>query len=132
MRTPVTEEATRLVHGDRNASYGHPLDDMSRTAGMVSSALAHKLTEPLTAEDVACIMCLVKISRQMNLPKRDNLTDLAGYAECWDWIVSERATRNTTLSVSSILAPGPVVKIEPVIKPLDPDEDAPGSGPQSE
>lgn len=131
MREPVTDEATRLVHGDRNAAYGHPLDDMSRTAGMVSHALAHKLIEPLTAEDIACIMCLVKISRQMNRPKRDNLTDLAGYAECWDWITDERKAREQPLTTATILEPGPLVAITPVAQ-SDPFEGMPGAGPDSE
>jgi hypothetical protein len=131
VRQPVTEEATRLVHGDRNAAYGHPLDDMGRTAGMVSHALAHKLVEPLTAEDIACVMCLVKISRQMNRPKRDNLTDLAGYAECWDWMIDERATRAAPLTLATTVPPGPVVAITPVVQP-DPFEGQPGAGPDSE
>ena len=92
-RQSVLIEADGLVHGDRNASYGHPLDDMSRTAGMVSAMLAHKLSAPLSAEDIAYIMCCVKLSRQINKPKRDNLVDLAGYAECADWMIEERKDR---------------------------------------
>lgn len=92
-RNSVLTEADGLVHGDRNAAYGHPLDDFSRTAGMVSAMLGHKLKEPLTAEDVILIMCQVKISRQINKPKRDNMVDLAGYAECADWVIEERARR---------------------------------------
>jgi Domain of unknown function (DUF6378) len=85
------QEAQRLVYGDRGAAYGHPIDDYTRTAGMVSAMLAAKLKEPLTAEDLCMVMCCVKLSRQVNKPKRDNMVDLAGYAECTDRIVNRRA-----------------------------------------
>lgn len=90
-RQSVLTEAQGLVHGDRNAAYGSPLSDYSRTAGMVSAMLAHKLKEPLSAEDCAMIMCCVKLSRQAHKAKRDNMTDLAGYAECVQWMLDERA-----------------------------------------
>ena len=89
----VLTEAEGLVHGARNEAYGHPLDDFSRTAGMVSAMLAHKLKEPLTAEEVGMFMCCVKLSRQVNAPKRDNLVDLAGYAERVQWCLDEREAR---------------------------------------
>lgn len=93
LRESVLVEAQGLVHGDRNAAYGSPLEDWSRTAGMVSAMLAHKLREPLTAEDCAMILCCVKLSRQQHIQKRDNMTDLAGYAECVQWMLDERAAR---------------------------------------
>ena len=99
-RESILTEAQGLVHGDRNAAYGHPLDDFQRTAWMVSAMLAHKLAAPLTAEDVILIMCQVKISRQINKPKRDNMTDLAGYAECEDWVIEERKARAPEFSGS--------------------------------
>jgi hypothetical protein len=92
-RTSVLIEAQSLVHGGRNDDYGHPLDDWTRTAGMVSAMLAHKLREPLTAEDALMFMVCVKLSREVNRPKRDNRTDGAGYFECLDWVVDERARR---------------------------------------
>jgi len=85
------QEAQRLVYGERGEQYGHPFDDYTRTAGMVSSMLAHKLREPLTAEEMILVMCCVKISRQINKPKRDNMADLAGYAECEQRTVDRRA-----------------------------------------
>lgn len=85
MTESILEEAHRLTHGPRLADYGHPLDDYSRTAAIVSAMLAHKLRAPITAHEMALAMCCVKLSREMNFQKRDNLTDLAGYA----WVARE-------------------------------------------
>jgi hypothetical protein len=38
-------------------------------------------------------MCCVKLSRQVNAPKRDNMVDLAGYAETVQWCLDEREAR---------------------------------------
>lgn len=81
----ILQEAQRLTHGDRNKDYGHPLDDYTRTAALVSALLAHKLTSPLTPSEAAMIQCCVKLSRQVHKPKRDNMVDLAGYA----WVTQE-------------------------------------------
>lgn len=85
MSESILEEAQRLTHGPRQADYGHPFDDYMRTAALVNAMLSHKFFEPLTAHEMALIMCCVKLSREMNHPKRDNLTDLAGYA----WVAQE-------------------------------------------
>ena len=85
----VLEEAQRLVYGDRGATYGHPLDDFSRTASMWSALLG----VAVTAEQVAMCMILLKLSRETYQPKRDNRTDIAGYAECLHRVVTERASR---------------------------------------
>lgn len=76
----VLLEAQRLTHGPRNADYGHPLDDYSKNAGAINALFKHKLREDFTAADVALIMVVVKLSRQVNRPKRDNMVDAAGYA----------------------------------------------------
>jgi hypothetical protein len=90
-RQSVLTEAQGLVHGDRNLAYGSPRSDYTRTAGMASAMLAHKLKEPLTAADVIQIMICVKLSRQTHRPKRDNCTDGAGYFECLQWVLDEEA-----------------------------------------
>ena len=89
MTETTLQEAQRLVHGDRGEAYGHPLDDMSRTAKMWAAILGF----PVSAEHVALCMIAVKISRQCNKPKRDNAVDIAGYAECLQMVVDERERR---------------------------------------
>lgn len=73
----VLEEAQRLVYGPRQNNYGHPADDFTRTGRMWAAILG---VEVVTPAQVALCMCAVKISRECHRPKRDNLTDLAGYA----------------------------------------------------
>jgi hypothetical protein len=83
-------EADNLVNGARQDSYGHPIDDYTRTAGLMSHLLDTKLKEPLTAEDAILCMCAVKLSREVNKHKRDNLVDLAGYAQCLQMVECKR------------------------------------------
>lgn len=75
--TPL-QEAQRLVHGDRQASYGHPIEDFTRTGRMWGAILG---TDDVPPEKVALCMIAVKMSRECNRPKRDNAVDMAGYAE---------------------------------------------------
>lgn len=85
----ILQEAQRLVHGDRQADYGHPIDDFSRTAKLWSAILGF----PVTAEQVGLCMCAVKISRLCNGLKRDSLVDLAGYAATVQMVIDERHRR---------------------------------------
>lgn len=85
--------AHRLVHEDRGADYGAPLDDFGRTATAASAFLSEKLRAPLSPEDIALIMICVKLSRQANKAKLDNLVDCAGYVETWQMVLDERARR---------------------------------------
>lgn len=73
------QEAQRLVHGERGADYGHPIDDYTRTGRIWGAILGIGDIDPR----ICCLMMAgVKMSREVNLHKRDNLVDLAGYAEC--------------------------------------------------
>lgn len=81
---PVTilQEAQSLVHGARNADYGHPADDFAAVAKAFNAYIEKKYNTvgPLEATDVPIFQMIVKIMREANKPKRDNLVDIAGYA----------------------------------------------------
>jgi hypothetical protein len=86
----VTQEAHRLVTGDRRAVYGHPLDDYTKTAKIMSGILGIDVTP----EQAILCMIGVKLSRLVNSPNhRDSIVDVAGYAECLDLVRQERITR---------------------------------------
>lgn len=78
----ICQEADHLVSIDRQNQYGHPFHDFSRTAEIWSAILGTKVTP----EQVGLCMVGVKISRECNMHKRDNLVDGAGYFKCIDLI----------------------------------------------
>lgn len=71
----ILEEAQRLVYGPRCDDYGHPADDYAKVA-LIWTAI---LGVPVTAKQAALCMVGVKLAREVHRPKRDNLTDGAGY-----------------------------------------------------
>jgi hypothetical protein len=85
----ILEEAQRLVHGDRGSAYGHPYDDFSRTAKIWSAILGYDVTPA----EVSLCMVGLKISREVNKPKRDNRVDGAGYFETLDMVRQEEKRR---------------------------------------
>lgn len=85
----AAELAHTLTNGDRQKFYGHPLDDFTRTARMWSIILGVEV-EP---DHVAMCMIALKISRQLYRPKRDNVVDMAGYANTLDMLIRERERR---------------------------------------
>jgi len=85
----ILQEAAGLIHGDRRGDYGHPLDDFERTAKMWAAIL----DAPVTPEQIGLCMMVLKISRECNKPKRDNLVDACGYAGTIEMIQAEREKR---------------------------------------
>ena len=65
----------RATIQDRGMDYGHPSDNMQRTAALWSSYLEM----PITDYQVAMCMALVKVARSMESAKTDTYIDLAGY-----------------------------------------------------
>ncbi|MEM9605859.1 MAG: DUF6378 domain-containing protein [Actinomycetota bacterium] len=82
IRGELLDEAKGYIDGDRNASYGEPHQDFSRTAALWSVVFEREFT----AHEVALAMILLKCSRLTWQPgKRDSWTDVAGYAGCgWE------------------------------------------------
>lgn len=81
----IAEEATRIVNGARRGAYGTPEDNFGRIATSWTAYLAGKPTGPLpiTPQDTALLMILMKIARLIESPKhRDSLCDIVGYALC--------------------------------------------------
>lgn len=91
----ILEEAQRLTSGARQVAYGRPIDNYQLLADLVNAYLGPKLTEPLTPEDVAMVMVLVKVARERHRPHRDNRTDGAGYFQVIELIHQQRGQRQT-------------------------------------
>lgn len=80
----ILDTAAAAVCGDRNDSYGPPIEDFACQAAMMSAYLTRTNghTVHVTASDIAALMAIVKLARQAHTPKADNWIDLAGYAAC--------------------------------------------------
>lgn len=81
----ILREADRLIHGDRNKQYGHPLDNHTTTAefwNIYLKTVSDRGKVFLDTEDVCFLNILQKISREATTGarKRDTITDIAGYA----------------------------------------------------
>lgn len=89
MTETICAEAERLVYGPRSEDYAHPFDDYECTAALWSAILG----TPVSAEQAILCMIAVKLSRESRHHKRDNVVDIAGYAECLQRVHDERARR---------------------------------------
>jgi hypothetical protein len=65
----------RATIQDRGLDYGHPSDNMQRTAALWSAYLEM----PVTDYQVAMCLALVKVARSMESPKSDNFVDGCAY-----------------------------------------------------
>jgi hypothetical protein len=65
----------RATIQDRGMDYGHPSDNLQRTASLWSAYLE----VPVTDYQVAICMALVKIARSMETAKTDTYVDMVAY-----------------------------------------------------
>ena len=81
----VLIEADQLINGDRAEAYGDAKENLDRIGTLWGQYLylKHGLLradgEGLSAEDVAWMMVLLKMARQMHKPSHENVVDAAGY-----------------------------------------------------
>lgn len=73
----VLDQAKALVLGSRGEDYGHPREDFARTAAIWAAMTGFEFKP----KHVAMFMVALKLSREVNKHKRDNLVDIAGYVE---------------------------------------------------
>lgn len=72
----ILQEAENLINGDRAESYGDAKENFENIAKGWSVLFGKEVT----ARQVGLAMAWLKICRENNNHKRDNLVDLAGYA----------------------------------------------------
>jgi hypothetical protein len=72
----ILDEAYLLVTGDRQAAYDHPSKNFARIAALWSPIFGVEVTPA----QVALAMIQVKVARELHAHKKDNITDLVGYA----------------------------------------------------
>jgi hypothetical protein len=87
--TSILTEADSIANEERSRDYGHPLINHQRIAAFWNVQLAGILTAPITPRQVCLMMIGVKLAREINAPKRDNLLDIAGYVKCIEMIDTE-------------------------------------------
>lgn len=93
----VCQEDHGIVHGARRQDYGTPAENHERTARLWSAYLG----VPITARQVCLLNALQKVSRDAHAPKRDNLVDIAGYAENADLVGESTASMLGSVFIKS-------------------------------
>ncbi len=90
----MTDERTAAekaleVTEKRMAQYGHPAEVYQHTAALWTSYLGTRvnLIDRITPQDVALMMVLFKMGREMNWPGEDNLIDMHGYLLVYERIL---------------------------------------------
>lgn len=78
----ILQEAERIINGERQVDYADPVVNFKNIAECASLISGKELT----ASDCCNVLIAVKLMRERNSHKRDNLVDLCGYAEIFSRI----------------------------------------------
>lgn len=85
----ILAEADNIAGGQRSDDYGPPLLNHQRIAAIWNVQLGDTLTAPITPRTVCLMMIGLKLAREINAQKRDNILDIAGYVKIIDLIDTE-------------------------------------------
>lgn len=85
----ILVSAFNLINGERQGDYGDPRESFERIARFWSVYLGHEVS----GKDVAMMMVLLKMSREMSGHKPDNLLDMAGYVGLAEYMEGEYEER---------------------------------------
>ena len=82
----ILAEASKIAGAgaERSRDYGHPHTNHQKIAIFWNEIIAENLrtNTPISPRQVALMMIALKLAREVQTPKRDNIVDIAGYAEC--------------------------------------------------
>lgn len=77
----ICSKAAQLVGGDRAKTHGDKIENHQNIAALWNAYLGWGIETPLTAQNVAMMMALVKVARtKLGSHNPDDYVDLAGYA----------------------------------------------------
>lgn len=85
----VCNEADALVGGERREEYGPVTTSLDSAASIWSGILKTVVTGP----QVALCMAGLKLARESNAHKHDNLVDICGYARLLELYYEEQTTK---------------------------------------
>lgn len=85
-RQSILTEAETLINGPRRVSYGDAKESFVRLAKLFSEVLKQKLTAPITPHESALLLVVLKLSREIGKPDRENRIDGSAYFELADQV----------------------------------------------
>ena len=83
--------AKKIITGDRQKSYGSPEDCFGCIQLMWNTYIEEKYGHDnlLSAKDISMMMVLLKLAREMQNEKKDNIVDACGYLDIYEALKGE-------------------------------------------